>query len=187
MVIRFTDTSDHQRFPILPQELACYKPYPSVIVRAEAYRQALQHLSASTTEQGGLLIGQAWCASHATDQVAVIDIMEAIPCMTSVSSAFALKMSAGVWSDTSERLAHLNHELAPKGQALRIVGWFHSHPNLGAFFSPTDMATQADFFYHPYSVGWVMDPFDVTHSRHQAFFLGASGTPITSAIVLPPT
>jgi proteasome lid subunit RPN8/RPN11 len=40
-----------------------------------------------------------------------------------------------------------------------VVGWYHSHPNLGAFFSGTDRGTQRAFFNHSYSVGWVIDPF----------------------------
>ncbi len=39
-----------------------------------------------------------------------------------------------------------------------VVGWYHSHPNLGAFFSGTDRATQRAFFNRPYSVGLVVDP-----------------------------
>jgi len=39
---------------------------------------------------------------------------------------------------------------------------------LGTFLSETDGATQKAFFGHPYSVGWVIDPF-----RHeQAVFIG---------------
>ena len=63
-------------------------------------------------------------------------------------------------------------------QALRplelIVGWYHSHPGLGAFFSATDRRTQAAFFPHPYSVGWVIDP----ELDDEAFFVGQeSGAP----------
>lgn len=41
---------------------------------------------------------------------------------------------------------------------LLVVGWYHSHPNLGAFFSGIDRKTQKSFFNHTYSLGWVIDP-----------------------------
>jgi proteasome lid subunit RPN8/RPN11 len=41
---------------------------------------------------------------------------------------------------------------------IQVVGWYHSHPNIGAFFSGTDRKTQRAFFNHPYSVGLVIDP-----------------------------
>jgi proteasome lid subunit RPN8/RPN11 len=39
-----------------------------------------------------------------------------------------------------------------------IVGWYHSHPNIGVFMSGTDMRTQQAFFYHDWSVSIVYDP-----------------------------
>jgi proteasome lid subunit RPN8/RPN11 len=39
-----------------------------------------------------------------------------------------------------------------------VVGWYHSHPNLGVFFSGTDRKTQRDFFNQSHSLGLVVDP-----------------------------
>jgi proteasome lid subunit RPN8/RPN11 len=61
-----------------------------------------------------------------------------------------------------------------------VVGWFHSHPRLGAFFSDTDRRTQAAFFNHPFSVGWVIDPF----ANEEAWFLGADAESIPPTRVL---
>ena len=52
----------------------------------------------------------------------------------------------------------------------QVIGWYHSHPDLGAFFSATDRHTQSAFFPHPYSLGWVLDPI----RNEQAWFIGAS-------------
>lgn len=41
---------------------------------------------------------------------------------------------------------------------LRVIGWWHSHPNLGCFLSPTDLLTQKYFFSKPYQVALVIDP-----------------------------
>lgn len=41
---------------------------------------------------------------------------------------------------------------------LRIVGWWHSHPNFGCFLSPVDLHTQEYFFPESYQVALVIDP-----------------------------
>jgi proteasome lid subunit RPN8/RPN11 len=54
-----------------------------------------------------------------------------------------------------------------------VVGWYHSHPGLGAFFSHTDRRTQQAFFAHAYSVGWVVDPL----RGESAWFVGPRSLP----------
>jgi len=61
-----------------------------------------------------------------------------------------------------------------------IVGWFHSHPNLGAFFSGTDRATQRNFFAHDYSLGYVIDPV----RKEDAYFIGRCCNELDSRYVL---
>jgi len=41
---------------------------------------------------------------------------------------------------------------------LRVVGWWHSHPDLGCFLSFTDLHTQKVFFPESYQVALVLDP-----------------------------
>ncbi len=45
-----------------------------------------------------------------------------------------------------------------KNENLRIVGWWHSHPNFGCFLSSTDVETQRFFFPESYQVALVVDP-----------------------------
>ena len=42
--------------------------------------------------------------------------------------------------------------------SLRIVGWWHSHPDFGCFLSNTDLKTQKYFFPESYQVALVVDP-----------------------------
>ena len=49
-----------------------------------------------------------------------------------------------------------------------VIGWYHSHPNLSAFFSSTDRYTQRNFFNNDYSVGLVIDPV----RNEEKLFLG---------------
>jgi len=60
-----------------------------------------------------------------------------------------------------------------------IVGWYHSHPNLGVFFSGIDRATQSAFFNYPYALGLVIDPI---RRQRKCFFGGASEELDTQAI-----
>jgi len=39
-----------------------------------------------------------------------------------------------------------------------LVGWYHSHPGLGCFMSPTDIATQRRMFNSPFHSALVVDP-----------------------------
>ena len=83
-------------------------------------------------------------------------------------SGVSLRMESDVWNRARKRRAA--NEL--------IVGWYHSHPGLGAFFSHTDRRTQAAFFAQPYSVGWVLDPDDGS----EAFFVGRDSLPLSGVL-----
>ncbi len=137
-----------------------------VIVMDDVREEVLRHLRGSQDEQGGLLLGEVFAADESVNVAAsrAVMISQAIPALDFASSGISLRMESGVWERA--RIALRPLEL--------IVGWYHSHPGLGAFFSATDRRTQASFFPHPYSVGWVIDP----ELDDEAFFVGReSGAP----------
>ena len=121
-----------------------------VIVTDGVREEVLRHLRRSQDEQGGLLLGEVFASgeSMSVAESRAVLVSQEIPALDFSSSGISLRMESGVWERA--RLALGPHEL--------IVGWYHSHPGLGAFFSATDRRTQATFFPHPYSVGWVIDP-----------------------------
>ena len=45
-----------------------------------------------------------------------------------------------------------------KDKNLRVLGWWHSHIDIGCFLSLTDIHTQEYFFPDPYQVALVVDP-----------------------------
>jgi len=45
-----------------------------------------------------------------------------------------------------------------KDENMVIVGWYHSHPNLGIFLSGTDTQNMKAFHYKPYQIAIVIDP-----------------------------
>jgi proteasome lid subunit RPN8/RPN11 len=135
-----------------PALSACAPSAPGllVIVTDDVREAVLRHLRGSQDEQGGLLLGEVFTADESVGVAAsrAVVVSQAIPALDFASSGISLRMEAGVWDRARLALGPL--EL--------IVGWYHSHPGLGAFFSATDRRTQAAFFPHPYSVGWVIDP-----------------------------
>jgi proteasome lid subunit RPN8/RPN11 len=169
MTIKFEDVSP----PLVLPKFEVDRETPIVKVLPKARAQVMAHLTDPSLEQGGLVIGQAW-ANPSSSSIAEIIIVEAIASHDCDSEAteYSLKMGTQVWVTANQRLITL-------GKAdLRIIGWFHSHPHLSAFFSSTDRATQAAFFNHPYSVGWVIDPFAQAAHQQQAFFLGPQSIPL---------
>ena len=107
----------------------------------------------------GCCIGEPWSRGWRTrTPPAAVDLRAAVPGLDDDATEYSLRLNAGVWDAARAALA--------PGEV--VVGWFHSHPDIGAFFSGTDRHTQAGFFGHPFSVGWVIDPL----RREQAWFVG---------------
>lgn len=149
---------------------------PVVVTTSDVHARVLAHLRESDDEQGGLLIGVPYQQPDNAGQSGtpdVISIVCAVPAVQSSGTGYSLRMEAAVWADANRQMATISLH------GKRIVGWYHSHPGLGAFFSSTDMKTQRAFFPHFYSVGWVIDPSDDSH----AMFVGPGSQAISAAIV----
>ncbi|MFX0082214.1 MAG: hypothetical protein ACFE94_10730 [Candidatus Hodarchaeota archaeon] len=54
-------------------------------------------------------------------------------------------------------IAEIQDKLVTQGNKLYIVGWFHSHPGLGLFFSDIDLRNQIFFQTHEDGIGLVFD------------------------------
>lgn len=119
-----------------------------IVVSAAAADAVTRHLASQADEQGGLLIGEVYAEGAEAAGCRVVHVTQAVPAQEFSSTGVSLRMASGVWEDARRRLGVLEI----------IVGWYHSHPGLGAFFSHTDRHTQRAFFPHAYSVGWVVDP-----------------------------
>ncbi len=59
---------------------------------------------------------------------------------------------------TQESWTQINHEMDTKYESLRIIGWYHSHPDFGIFLSDRDCFIQQHFFSGPGQVAFVIDP-----------------------------
>lgn len=172
MTIRWSDTSKPDPLPMLPGR----DDLLDVFVSPQADAVVKAHLASASVELGGLLVGVAYArianantpdvdASNRTPCITHLCILKAIPADHSEGTSVSLRMGTSVWRDAQLAL----------GPGERIIGWYHSHPGLTAFFSDTDRQTQRAFFSHEWSVGWVIDPW----LGDEAFFVGPECRPLS--------
>lgn len=146
---------------------------PLVLFTDDARRTIRTHVTARHEESGGLLLGTAAVPSIGLSGAIpfpIICVTEAVPSVDYEGTSVSLRMDPSVWTSAMPR----------KNAGLLIVGWFHSHPNLGAFFSGTDRATQRSFFSNEYSLGYVIDPIRDDH----AYFFGPNSEEIEERYVV---
>lgn len=138
---------------------------------ASCVRGVWEHVGAHRKEIGGLLLGRVYQPDAPKEQSAgsLTVLTDWVPSNSYRNSPVSLMMGTEVWGCASE------HFLAGS----IVVGWYHSHPKLGAFFSATDRKTQRAFFGHDYSLGWVIDPF----RNEQKVFCGADAQEYPHEIV----
>ena len=101
-----------------------------------------------TRERGGVLVGTV---ERLGDGRLVVDVRAAIPAEGAEGGASWLQMTPESWEYAS-RILETRHP------GLMIVGWYHSHPGIGCFFSGTDRETQRHIFPNPWNLGAVGDP-----------------------------
>ncbi|MDQ7823355.1 MAG: Mov34/MPN/PAD-1 family protein [Candidatus Eremiobacteraeota bacterium] len=124
---------------------------PLIFTTERCHETIVAHLeSDKRNELGGLLIGTLYKypyrVRHNYPYLSIIT--DSVESLDFRNSSVSLRMGTELWNRAQSHLE--------KGKI--IIGWYHSHPNLGAFFSGTDRATQRAFFNHPYSLGVVIDP-----------------------------
>lgn len=121
-----------------------------IFIEDEALSSLLDFLKSETSrEHGGVLLGEPFWDPERGQYFA--NVRRAIPAHHTEGSAVHLQFTSQTW----DYIAGFIEENLPGAS---IIGWFHSHPNLGVFMSGTDRATQAAFYDHPWCVAVVVDP-----------------------------
>jgi proteasome lid subunit RPN8/RPN11 len=135
------------------------KKFSQVYIVNTAHSALVEHLKADTrVEHGGILFGNAY---NDSEQGIYVEITAAIAAPATMGTGAYLEFTAESW------LGIMDYAKAAHPDA-NIVGWYHSHPNIGVFMSGTDMRTQRAFFHHPWCLSIVCDPI-----RNQiGYFLG---------------
>lgn len=147
-----------------------------LIIDQAAWEALWDHARSADVEVGGLLIGEVFRDST-TDRLVTM-VRGAIPALGGASSAVSFTFTPDAWD-------HLTTERDRSWPDLITVGWFHTHPNLGVFYSATDRNTQHAFFNRPWNVGIVVDPLAL--SDQVGLFVGAHSRRIpASDLVIAP-
>lgn len=131
---------------------------PIILISSIVREIIHKHLIQRKIELGGLLVGNVYHLLAGNENSYAIVIRHSIPSLKFKSTAASLNLGTDVWNAARPYLA----------KGLMVVGWYHSHPGFGAFFSSTDRYTQKHFFKEPYHVGLVVDPF----REEEMWFLG---------------
>lgn len=128
-----------------------------IIVGQAALRQlAAYSLSDTERELGGVLLGQVY--RHGTRLF--VEVEAILPANNDNHGPVHFTFSADSW-------AALQQAQAEQYPDLNMVGWFHTHPNLGVFYSSDDVVVHSAAFTLPWHVGLVLDPV-----RHEGCFFG---------------
>ena len=121
---------------------------PYVLVSQGALRQIDEHGKSNLqAELGGALLGQAY---RYEDKV-FVEVLAALPAVSQDHGPVHFTFSADSWTQ-------LHQDRAEQYPNLDIVGWFHTHPGLGVFYSSDDVVVHSAAFTLPWHVGLVVDP-----------------------------
>lgn len=144
-----------------------------VIVEQAALRQIDEHCNSDwTTELGGVLLGK----SKVENGQYLVEISAALPIITDDRGPVHFTFTADAWSQ-------VHHDRSSHYPQLDVVGWYHTHPDLGVFFSADDIVVQSAAFVLPWHVALVVDPV-----RNEACLFGwqqqstEDGRPLLTAL-----
>ncbi len=130
---------------------------PLVLMHQTALLQIVAHSRSNlSSELGGALLGHAYRYKSGV----VVEVQAALPATSSDHGPVHFTFSADSW-------ARLHRDRAAHYPNLDIIGWFHTHPDLGVFYSSDDVVVHSAAFTQPWHVGLVVDPV-----RDEAAFFG---------------
>ena len=111
-------------------------------------KQMLAHIQRHLDcEVGGVFLG----AIGRSRLGLVTTMTEALPAVRTEAGRGHITFSHDSWEEIYSYLDSL-------AENLQIVGWYHTHPGFGVFFSHQDSFIQENFFGHPGQLGVVIDP-----------------------------
>jgi hypothetical protein len=107
-------------------------------------------------ERMALLSGRVFRLASAEGLLVLVE--GAVPVTATHSTQVHVAMSPKSWPDLWSVLEQGKPEISGDSTEATIVGWAHSHPGHGAFFSAEDRRTQEQWFTRPWHIGLVLDP-----------------------------
>ncbi len=128
-----------------------------IILSQLALRQISTHSTSDLDcEVGGAMLGRAFRSNGQT----FVEVRAAIPAINDDHGPVHFTFTADAW-------AQLQKDRSESYPDLDIVGWFHTHPDLGVFYSSDDVVVHSAAFTLPWHIGMVIDPI-----RNESGFYG---------------
>jgi proteasome lid subunit RPN8/RPN11 len=119
-----------------------------VIVDPDAHRDIEAHCAENPSEEVcGVLVGFTWPEGG----------MQRTRVIGSVRGAHARQDQMSV-TFTHDTWQAVHEAIERRTDGARVVGWYHSHPNFGVFYSSQDAFIHRHFFGDPGQLGLVIDP-----------------------------
>jgi proteasome lid subunit RPN8/RPN11 len=118
-----------------------------------------EFLNQHKVEAGGLLLGRRF---GSLSRGHIVSLERFVPGTDFEGTGVSLVLGSSIWNAARQHL----------DDGYSVIGWVHSHPNLGAFFSGTDRKTQRAFFNSPWQIGLCIDPV----RAEAAWFYGGEST-----------
>lgn len=122
---------------------------PTIAIRHSVISDIRVHARSHAVEVGGILVGEAFVDPASGEHL--VDVIGCLPAVGAHGTGTYFKFTSEAWD-------YISNERSRRFPDLVTVGWYHSHPGLGVFYSATDRASQQAFFHHPWNFGLVIDP-----------------------------
>ncbi len=126
----------------------------TVQIREKVLKQIRKSCKESQNEIFGYLVGLFNPNENHISIQSQIFVKNAV--MSSETSTYQISGTAG---EFNKQFRKIKDEIS---EDLLVVGWWHSHINLGCFLSATDISTQEAFFPEINHVAMVIDPIQDT-------------------------
>jgi proteasome lid subunit RPN8/RPN11 len=143
---REEDPAQREELALLPLGKPTHDP--RWLVAFACLKQILAHGQRfNDTEIGGVLLGRIWRSPRGR----VTEVAESLPAVKTEAGLGHVTFSHETWQE-------IYNEMERRPPELRIVGWYHSHPGFGVFYSEHDRFIQRHFFSGEGQLGIVVDP-----------------------------
>jgi proteasome lid subunit RPN8/RPN11 len=130
------------------------QPAVQIFLTQHAFIRICAHAGSDLqNEVGGWLAGKTYLDNHTGKPFIVIN--------TVLPAEFTLQGSAFL-TFTQESQVNLHATMTDLYPDLMLLGWFHTHPRMGVFFSEWDRWLHENFFPESWQVGLVIEPFSAS-------------------------
>lgn len=127
------------------------QPAPGQVVVVNSQHALVQIADHSESnlrsELGGVLLGHVYREAGTL----FVLVRAALPAVSSDRGPVHFTFNADAWSQ-------IHRDRTAAYPQLDIVGWFHTHPGLGVFYSSDDVVVHSAAFTLPWHLGLVVDP-----------------------------